>query len=77
MDDHRRGGLVSLLEVATIPVQFRCWLQLLLAQFMLPDAHVGFTGHLCGIFAGLLHVYLPKAGTPLLSPCIWLLYVHG
>ncbi|KAL3136320.1 hypothetical protein ABBQ38_005584 [Trebouxia sp. C0009 RCD-2024] len=61
MDDHRRGGLVSLLEVATIPVQFRCWLQLLLAQFMLPDAHVGFTGHLCGIFAGLLHVYLPKA----------------
>lgn len=65
MDDHKEVGLVNLLEVAAIPVQFRCWPELLLAQIMLPHAHVSFTGHLCGIFAGLLHVYLPKAGTAL------------
>lgn len=61
MDDHKEVGLVNLLEVAAIPVQFRCWPELLLAQIMLPHAHVSFTGHLCGILAGLLHVYLPKA----------------
>ncbi|KAL3147378.1 hypothetical protein ABBQ32_002858 [Trebouxia sp. C0010 RCD-2024] len=65
MHDHKRAGVVSFLEVAAIPVQFRCWLQLLLAQIMLPDAGVSFTGHLCGIFAGLLHVYLPKAAKQL------------
>ena len=77
MDDHKRFGLVSLLEVAAIPVQFRCWPQLLLAQMMLPATHVSFTGHLCGIFAGLLHIYLPKAGIPLHCPlsCLW--FIHG
>lgn len=77
MHDHKRAGVVSFLEVAAIPVQFRCWLQLLLAQIMLPDAGVSFTGHLCGIFAGLLHVYLPKAGMPLPSHFVWPLNVHG
>ena len=70
MDDHKRFGLANVLEVAAIPVQFRCWPQLLLAQLMLPTTHVSFTGHLCGIFAGLLHVYLPKAGTALQCPLV-------
>ena len=65
MDDHKRTGLVSFIEAAKIPipVQFSCWPQLLLSQILLPQANVSFTGHLCGIFAGLLHVFLPKAGT--------------
>ena len=65
MDDHKRTGLISFIQVANIPipVQFSCWPQLLLSQILLPQANVSFTGHLCGIFAGLLHVFLPKAGT--------------
>lgn len=63
VDDHSRSGYLKFVQVATIPVQFSCWPQLLLSQILLPQTSVSFAGHLCGIVAGLLHVFLPKAGT--------------
>lgn len=52
---------VSLLNlVSTVPVQYHCWINLIYNQIMMP--RVSFTGHFCGILAGLVHVFLPKAG---------------
>lgn len=70
LDDHKRNGFIEVANIP-IPVQFSCWPQLLLSQILLPQANVSFTGHLCGIFAGLLHVFLPKAGTAYTVYCLW------
>ncbi len=42
------------------PAKFSCWISLAVTQFLVPQA--SFTGHLCGVLAGLMHVYIPKAG---------------
>lgn len=57
--DYKRvaAGLVG---TRTVPLQYRCWVDLLRNQVMIPQA--SFTGHVCGILAGLVHVFLPKAG---------------
>lgn len=47
----------------SVPLQYHCWINLIYNQIMMP--HVSFTGHLCGILAGLVHVFLPKAGKTL------------
>lgn len=39
------------------------WAELVLASVMMPN--VSFLGHLCGILAGLLYLYLPKLARPL------------
>ncbi|KAI3424345.1 hypothetical protein D9Q98_009898 [Chlorella vulgaris] len=38
-----------------LPTKYACWGELVVAQLMVPQA--SFTGHLCGILAGLLYVY--------------------
>jgi len=43
------------------PAKFSCWISLAVTQILVPQA--SFTGHLCGVLAGLMHVYIPKAGT--------------
>jgi len=60
-----RGGRVSLLGISGLymPAKFSCWASLAVTQFLVPQA--SFTGHLCGVLAGLLHVYIPKAGEDL------------
>lgn len=59
--DHMRGGRVSLFGISGLemPAKFSCWASLAVTQFLVPEA--SFTGHLCGVLAGLLHVYIPKA----------------
>lgn len=44
-----------------IPAKFSCWANLAVTQLLVPQASL--TGHLCGIVAGLAHMYIPKAGT--------------
>lgn len=44
----------------TIPLQYMCWVNLLYNQVVMPE--VSFSGHMSGILAGLVHVFLPKAG---------------
>lgn len=46
--------------VYKVPLQYQCWMNLIYNQVTVP--HASFTGHLCGILAGLVHVFLPKAG---------------
>lgn len=57
-----RGGTVNLFGVSSLemPAKFSCWASLAVTQYLVPQA--SFTGHLCGLLAGLLHVYIPKAG---------------
>ena len=50
------------MNLTTIPVRFSCWSHLVVTQALLSCDHVSFKGHLSGILAGLLHVFLPKAG---------------
>ncbi len=60
--DHLRGGTVSVFGISGLeaPAKFSCWISLAVTQFLVPQA--SFTGHLCGVLAGLMHVYIPKAG---------------
>ena len=46
-----------------VPLQYMCWVNLLYNQLVMPQA--SFSGHMSGILAGLVHVFLPKAGSPL------------
>ncbi|DBA96327.1 TPA: hypothetical protein ACH3X3_002504 [Trebouxia sp. C0006] len=64
--DHMRGGTVSVFGISGLeaPAKFSCWISLAVTQFLVPQA--SFTGHLCGVLAGLVHVYIPKAGLLLL-----------
>ena len=55
------GGFVHIRGLCT-PAKFSCWLLLAIRYLFAPDAVTAFTGHLCGVIAGLLHVYIPKAG---------------
>ncbi|KAL0047259.1 hypothetical protein WJX82_011023 [Trebouxia sp. C0006] len=59
--DHMRGGTVSVFGISGLeaPAKFSCWISLAVTQFLVPQA--SFTGHLCGVLAGLVHVYIPKA----------------
>jgi len=50
------------MNLTAIPVRFSCWSNLVVTQALLSCDHVSFKGHLSGILAGLLHVFLPKAG---------------
>ena len=60
--DDMRGGRVSVMGISGLdmPAKFSCWASLAITQLIVPQA--SFTGHLCGIIAGLAHIYLPKAG---------------
>ncbi len=60
--DHMRGGTVSVFGISGLeaPAKFSCWISLAVTQILVPQA--SFTGHLCGVLAGLMHVYIPKAG---------------
>lgn len=59
--DHMRGGQVSMMGSGFImPARFSCWASLAVSQVLVPQASL--TGHLCGVIAGLAHVYIPKAG---------------
>ena len=60
--DHMRGGTVSVFGISglEVPAKFSCWISLAVTQILVPQA--SFTGHLCGVLAGLMHVYIPKAG---------------
>lgn len=62
-----RGGRVTVMGISglDIPAKFSCWATLAVTQLLVPKASL--TGHLCGIVAGLIHVYIPKAGTA--HPC--------
>ena len=57
-----RGGTVSVFGISGLeaPAKFSCWISLAVTQILVPQA--SFTGHLCGVLAGLMHVYIPKAG---------------
>ncbi|KAL3141083.1 hypothetical protein ABBQ38_003439 [Trebouxia sp. C0009 RCD-2024] len=59
--DHMRGGRVTVMGISglDIPAKFSCWATLAVTQLLVPKASL--TGHLCGIVAGLIHVYIPKA----------------
>ena len=65
--DHMRGGTVSVFGMSGLvaPAKFSCWISLAVSQILVPQA--SFTGHLCGVLAGLMHVYIPKAGMNLQS----------
>ena len=59
--DNLRGGSVNLgSSQLAIPSKFYCWLTLAVNQLLVPQASLA--GHLCGIAAGLLHIYIPKTG---------------
>ena len=59
--DHMRGGRVALMGSGLwVPARFSCWASLAVTQMLVPQASL--TGHLCGVIAGLAHVYIPKAG---------------
>ncbi|DBB01243.1 TPA: hypothetical protein ACH3X1_001113 [Trebouxia sp. C0004] len=60
--DNMRGSTVSVFGISGLeaPAKFSCWISLAVTQILVPQA--SFTGHLCGVLAGLLHVYIPKAG---------------
>lgn len=59
--DHMRGGRVAMLGSGLcMPARFSCWASLAVTQVLVPQASL--TGHLCGVVAGLAHVYIPKAG---------------
>ena len=59
--DHMRGGQVAMMGSGLcIPARFSCWASLAVTQVLVPQASL--TGHLCGVVAGLAHVYIPKAG---------------
>ena len=60
--DYTRQGTASVMNLTAIPVRFSCWSHLAVTQALLSCDHVSFKGHLSGILAGLLHVFLPKAG---------------
>lgn len=45
----------------SMPARFCCWASLAVSQVLVPQASL--TGHVCGVIAGLAHVYIPKAGT--------------
>ncbi|DBA66190.1 TPA: hypothetical protein ACH3X2_002573 [Trebouxia sp. C0005] len=60
--DYTRQGAASVMNLTAIPVRFSCWSNLVVTQALLSCDHVSFKGHLSGILAGLLHVFLPKAG---------------
>ena len=63
-------------ELQPLPAQYLCWADLLYNQ--VPGC--SFPGHLCGILAGLVHVFLHKSGkSQVLQLCIWIsahTYVH-
>ena len=60
--DHMRGGRVAIMGLSGLymPARFSCWASLAVSQLLVPQASL--TGHLCGVIAGLAHVYIPKAG---------------
>lgn len=61
MRDHLRGGALTVGSgQLIIPARFSCWVNLVVTQVLVPRANL--TVHLCGILAGLLHVYIPKSG---------------
>jgi len=60
--DYTRQGAASVMNLTAIPVRFSCWSNLVVTQALLSCDRVSFKGHLSGILAGLLHVFLPKAG---------------
>lgn len=41
-----------------LPIRYVAWAELVIAQFVSPEA--SFVGHLCGILAGLLHIYVSR-----------------
>lgn len=71
--DNMRGGRVNMMGIngLDIPSKFACWASLATTQLLIPQASM--TGHLCGVIAGLAHVYIPRAGAmqtfPLPSMC--------
>lgn len=52
----------SAAEVHACAAQYLCWVELLLAQIMTPNASL--LGHVSGILAGLLHVYVLERAVP-------------
>ena len=60
--DYTRQGTASVMNLTAIPVRFSCWSHLAVTQALLSCDHASFKGHLSGVLAGLLHVFLPKAG---------------
>lgn len=56
--DRRYGAEASRIFGVTIPGGRAPWAELLLAQLLLPN--VSFLGHLSGILAGLIYVYIPR-----------------
>lgn len=65
--NYTQQGAASVMNLTTIPVRFSCWSHLVVTQALLSCDHVSFKGHLSGILAGLLHVFLPKAAKQLHS----------
>ncbi|DBB01378.1 TPA: hypothetical protein ACH3X1_000046 [Trebouxia sp. C0004] len=45
-----------------VPVRFSCGSNLVVTQALLSCDHTSFKGHLSSTMAGLVHVFLPKAG---------------
>lgn len=57
--ESRRGTLVSALGLP-LPAQWGWVAQLALTHVAAPDA--SFAGHVCGVLAGIAHVYLLRPG---------------
>lgn len=41
-----------------LPIRYVAWVELVIAQLVSPEA--SFVGHLCGILAGLIHIYVSR-----------------
>ena len=67
--DYRRMAKVwPFVPQSVFHLQYMCWAHMLDNQLRLPDT--SFSGHMCGILAGLVHFFLPKAGSPLKIPLL-------
>ncbi len=66
--ESRRGTLVSALGLP-LPAQWGWVAQLALTHVAAPDA--SFAGHVCGVLAGIAHVYLLRPGEGRLAVGVW------
>eukprot|EP00892_Ulva_mutabilis_P001059 jgi/Ulvmu1/10954/UM007_0133.1 len=57
---------VPLVGHVPLPPKYAAWAELLIIQMVMPN--VSFTGHLCGILAGLVHVHVTRRLVPSMRP---------
>jgi hypothetical protein len=55
--NHVSPGLTNVWGIS-VPMKYAAWLELVLVSFISPRA--SFVGHLCGIFAGITYIHIPR-----------------